>query len=85
MPYSSSVGVSSSTVSAIGESVRHVEERADRTAHAVDQCHGSVVEGDACLQRGYGHPDPRFLILSIVESPWKIPEDPFHGGKRKGV
>ena len=43
-----------------------MEQRADRTAHAMDDRYRGIVEGDPGFQRRQRHLDPGFLIVAML-------------------
>ena len=61
--------------------MRHMEQGADGTAHAVHDGDGSVVEGDARFQGRQGHFLSGLHISALVEGNGQILEDPLHRGK----
>lgn len=65
----------------VGKAVRHVEERTDRPAHAVDDRDRRVVERDARLGRRDGHLRASLDVARIAHASSEVGEDPLGGGK----
>ena len=65
--------------------MRDVEQRADRPAHAMDDRHRGIVEGDPGFQRCQRHLDPRFLVVAVLIGFRQVVEDPFDGTEREGI
>ena len=65
--------------------MRDMEQRADRTAHAMDDRYRGIVEGDPGFQRRQRHLDPGFLIVAMLIGICQIVENPLDGAERKGV
>ena len=65
--------------------MRHMEERTDGTAHAMDDSHARIVKGDTRLGRGNGHLGARLNVFGLGIARVKMCQDTFDGTYREGV
>ena len=71
----------------IRQSVRHMEQRAYRAAHAVHHSHARIVDANTGIECGTSHFAPGIGIAAIGVCHWQVPHYAAHGslGERVGL